>query len=49
MTSFMIAKLPVVVYDDDQTTADEKDNHIENSSHNNSDVELDYDKTNTAY
>ena len=42
MKSFMMAKLD----DDDQTTADEKDNYIENSSNSNnsSDVELDYDK-----
>jgi hypothetical protein len=38
--------LPVKVYDDDQTTADEKDNHVENptNSNNSSDVEIDYDE-----
>ena len=40
----MIAKLPVVVYDDDDQTTDETDNHIDNLSHSNSDIELDYDK-----
>ena len=38
MTSLMIAKLPVVVYDDDDQTTDETDNHIDNLSHSNSDI-----------